>query len=124
MRIVNLILALLFVLFASFQGNDEDGAIWIVLYGAVALLLGFAAFKRYLRWATWGIAAAILVGMIYYAPGLWEFFTNDDGITFSQGMSNEFSYIEEAREVGGLTIALAAVGWVLWQQGRHHTTSV
>ncbi|HYI78522.1 MAG TPA: transmembrane 220 family protein, partial [Chryseolinea sp.] len=37
MRIVNFILAVLFLLFAFVQINDPDPVIWILIYGAMAV---------------------------------------------------------------------------------------
>jgi hypothetical protein len=115
MKIVNLVCAILFVLFAYFQFNDPDSWAWIAMYGIVALLFGLKVSGRYWPWLTLGVAAFLGVGLLVYAPGLWQFLTNDDGIRFAQGMSNEYQYIEEAREFGGLLIALAAVSFLLIQ---------
>lgn len=115
MRILYTCLALLFALFAYFQYNDPDSLLWIAMYISVAVLFAFMATGRYLRWATLGLAGLLIVGLVIYAPGVWEFFTNDDGITFSQGMSNQYPYIEQAREFGGLLIALTAVVFLIVQ---------
>jgi hypothetical protein len=115
MRILYVLLALLFALFAYFQTNDPDSLGWIAMYAAVGLLFGLMAAGRYSRYVTIGLATLLALGLLFYAPGLWEFFTNDDGITFSQGMSNQYPYIEEAREFGGLLIALLAVIFLILQ---------
>jgi len=118
MRILYIFLALLFALFAYFQYNDPDSLAWIAMYVAVAVLFGLMAAGRYLRWVTLGLAGLLIVGLVIYAPGVWEFFTNDDGITFSQGMSNQYPYIEQAREFGGLLLALVAVLFLIFQGRR------
>lgn len=117
-RIVYIILALLFALFAYFQYNDPDSLGWIAMYAAVAILFGLMATGRYFRWVTIGLATVLVLGLLFFAPGFWNFLTNDDGISFAQGMSNDYPYIEEAREFGGLLIALGAVILLLLQGRR------
>ncbi len=108
-RISTLILSVLFALFAFFQWNDPDSLPWILLYLSVSGLFLLAFLGRRLTWAAWGLALVLLVGMLVYAQGAWEFLTNKDGIGLSEGMQNDYLYIEQAREFGGLAIALLAV---------------
>ena len=115
MRILSLFFFLLFSLFAYFQYNDPDSLAWIAMYATVAVLFGLMATGRYFRWVSLGVAGLLSVGLVIYAPGVWAFLTNNDGITFSQGMSNQYLYIEEAREFGGLLIALTAVVFLIFQ---------
>jgi len=117
-RIVYLIIALLFALFASFQWNDPDSLPWIGVYLAVAGLFLGAFWGRRSLGITLGAVVLLLGGMAYYAGGAYEFITNEDGISFAQGMQNDYSYIEEAREFGGLTIAFLAVLFLLLQGRR------
>ncbi len=111
MKVVSILLTLLFLAFASFQFNDLDGDgwIWIAYYLALALVSGLAAASKLPPWAAAVAALVSLVAMVRYLPGLWEFFTNDDGIGLTQGMSDEYKYIEQAREFGGLLIGCLAM---------------
>ena len=117
MKVVALLLTLLFLAFASFQFNDTDadGWLWIAYYLSLALVSGLAAAGKLPPWAAAVAALVSLVAMIRYLPGLWEFFTNDDGIGLTQGMSNEYKYIEQAREFGGLLIGFLAM-FLLWRK--------
>lgn len=108
-------LSILFLIFALVQWNDPDSLWWIILYLTVAVLYGLAAFQRFFSIPTLVIAGLCLAIALFHFPGLIEFFTNDDGITFSQGMSNEYMYIEKAREFGGALIAAIATGWLYLQ---------
>lgn len=104
MKILNVVIALLFALFAVFQHNDPDGMVWALIYGSIAVLAFLAVLGKGHPDATLGFL--ILVGglSLMHAPGAFEFFTNDDGVGFSQGMSFEYSYIEEMRECFGLAL--------------------
>lgn len=117
-KIGNLLVALLFALFAFFQWNDPDSLPWILLYLSVAALFFAAFLGKRLTAVTLILGGIMLLGMLFYLPGAFEFLTNDDGIAFSQGMQNDYPYIEEAREFGGLTIAfLAVLGlWLSWRK--------
>lgn len=109
------ILAVLFAIFAIVQWNDPDSILWIILYADVAILFSLAAAGRFLKIPTL-VMTVVCVGIaLFHLPGLLEFITNDDGIKFSQGMSNEFAYIEKAREFGGALIAGSALGWLFWK---------
>jgi len=108
-RIIYATLALLFALFAYFQWNDPDSLIWIFFYLAVSILFGAAALKKYHPYVAYGFMGTIGIALIRYAPGLFDFLTNDDGIGFSEGMANDYPYIEQAREFGGLLISLVAI---------------
>lgn len=63
--------------------------------------------------------AGLLIGIVMLFPSLITFFTNDDGIGFAQTMSNDYPYIEEARECGGLIICLLAMYFVYTQRDKN-----
>ncbi|MEO0470402.1 MAG: transmembrane 220 family protein [Bacteroidota bacterium] len=119
-RILNILLALLYLSFALVQFNDPDGWIWIIGYGIAMVLAGLAVTKRFFPKITLGLLVVGVALMLYHAPGLFAFLTNDDGIRFSEGMSNDFQYIEKAREFGGLLIANLGLWW-LFHQARKST---
>lgn len=114
MKILGSILALLFVVFTAVQYNDPDAGPWMVFYLLMAGLSGAAAFGRV--GSTWLVVAmiALAFGIGRYYPGVAEFLTNDDGISFAQGMQDTHPYIEEAREFGGLTIAFLGMVGLWW----------
>lgn len=104
----------LFALFAWFQLNDPDATAWVILYTALSLLSAFSDTGKIKR----PLLIALLfcgAGMLNYIPGFFSFLTNDDGISFSQGMSNQYPYIEQAREFGGLLIS-SVVMYVLYRR--------
>lgn len=117
MKWLNLLFGGLFALFAYFQLNDPDSLLWVILYLIVAELFVFAWFEKGSRELTLGVMVLLFALAAAHAPGLLQFFFNEDGITFSQGMSNEYPYIEQAREFGGLVIAGVSLIWLYrWQK--------
>ena len=109
MKILNIVIALIFAMFAAAQYNDPDGLTWVMIYGVIAVLAGFVAAGR--SYPDLALGAMILIGgtALLKLPGAIEFFANDDGIGFSQGMDNTYPYIEEMREFFGLLLATAAL---------------
>ncbi|MEM7368783.1 MAG: transmembrane 220 family protein [Bacteroidota bacterium] len=108
-------LSALFLLFAIVQWNDPDSILWILLYADVAVFFGLAAIGKFFRIPALVMTALCAGIALFHLPGLMDFITNEDGIEFSQGMSNEFAYIEKAREFGGALIAGVALGWLFWK---------
>lgn len=105
-RIINLVLALLFVLFAYFQLNDPDPLVWILIYGYVATV-GFLAFAQ--KFYQWLLMAGLLLfggGVLYLLPSVYEWLANHSEVSLLYGMAPDKPYIEESRECGGLLIAL------------------
>lgn len=114
MKLLSFVFALLFLAFSGVQLNDPDGIYWFIGYLGLAILSvanGLGKVKP-----TWNLIVlmALAAGMLFYAPGFYQFLTNQDGISFSQGMQNDFPYIEEAREFGGLLISGICV-FVMWR---------
>lgn len=107
MKIVNLFLAVMFVVFAFIQINDPDPVIWILIYGAMAVICVMAAFGYYYS----KIMIAILI--IYFAysltdlPSILEWLKQDDkSMLFDNIAKMEHLYIEESREFLGLFICI------------------
>ena len=109
MKFLYLFLAVLFAVFTGVQWNDPDAFWWMLFYGEISLLFGLAGMGRVVRPLILRIGLLTLVLGLYFLPGAFQFLTNQDGIAFSEGMSNEYSYIEEAREFGGLLIAFLSL---------------
>lgn len=114
MKIVFAVLTLLFGAFTYFQRNDPDAFWWMLFYGEITILFGMATAGKIIRPLVGRIGILSILLALFFLPGAFEFLTNQDGVAFSQGMSNDYGYIEEAREFGGLLIViLALVG--LWR---------
>jgi len=99
-RVVSLILGLIFILFAYFQLNDLDPALWVPVYMVAAGICIASWFKFRNLWLSSGVAIAYIIGVILYWPEKWEGVSLDGGYTIN---------IEEARESLGLAICAVAM---------------
>lgn len=107
MKILNLSLAAIFLLFALVQLNDSPGDIlfWLLMYTFVAVISAFAAFKKFNMWA-------ILLGLAIVVYELFRKFPTiaqwvSDGMpSIVEEMQASSPYIELAREYLGLVLCL------------------
>ena len=107
MRIVNFILAIMFLLFAFVQINDPDPIIWILIYGAMAVLCIMAIFEFYPTKFTIGLLVLYVLYSIVYIPGVLEWLRQENkAMLFDDVAKMQYPYIEEAREFLGLLICI------------------
>jgi hypothetical protein len=107
MRILNFILAVLFLLFAFVQINDPDPVIWILIYGAMAVLCIMAIFNFYPIKFTIGLLVLYVLYSIVYLPGVLEWLKQDNkALLFDDVAKMQYPYVESAREFLGLLICI------------------
>lgn len=110
MRYVNFLLAFMFVVFAFLQVNDPDPVVWILIYGAMAVVCILAAFEFYIRRTLIGLMVIYGMISIYYFPGLTEWLQHDDKAALFDNIAKmEHLYIEESREFLGLFICIGVL---------------
>lgn len=110
MRILNFILAIMFMIFAFLQVNDPDPALWILIYGVMAVLCILAAFEIYLRKFIVALSVIYLFLATYYFPGVQEWLVQEDKAQLFDNIAKmEHPYIEESREFLGLMICVAVL---------------
>jgi len=107
MKVLNLLLAALFVVFAFLQLNDPDPVVWILIYGVMAVACVLAAFGYYYT----KVIIAILIGFgaysFFFLPGVLTWFRSDDkALLFDDIAKMQYPYIEESREFLGLFICM------------------
>ncbi|MCB0568841.1 MAG: transmembrane 220 family protein [Phaeodactylibacter sp.] len=120
MKIFNLFLALLFALFAAVQYNDPDPWRWIIMYGFVAVVSGFAAFGRYhpyLLYIGLGITAIWMASLL---PDFIDW-VKIGMPTITGSMKAESPHVEMTREFLGLLLCGAVIGWQ-WRRSRRAGT--
>ncbi len=117
MKIVNWILALLFVVFAILQLNDPDPFKWMILYGGVSVISIYGALNRYNRWFILAGLSVCIIWLITLIP--------DFGDWLSKGMPNitaemktEEPHIEATREFFGVLVSGLALLWHWYASGR------
>jgi len=108
MKVINIILTLLFILFAVVQMNDPDPWLWVAIYGLVAVVSGFAISKKYNKGVIYvGIAICIIgIGILFPEFINWVKMGTPN---IAETMKTERSYIEFVREFFGLGISLVAL---------------
>ncbi len=108
MKIFNVFLTIVFILFAALQINDPDPGLWIVFYGAIAVISGFAAAGKYNQTIVLAVIFLCAIWMATLLPALFEWIgLGMPSITGS--MKAESPHVELVREFLGLLIALAAL---------------
>jgi len=110
MRIVNFLLAIMFLAFAFLQLNDPDPVVWILIYGAMAVVCIMAIFEFYPLKVIVGLIAVYVGYSLVYIQGVMEWLSQDDrSRLFSEEMKAQYPYIEESREFLGLMICVAVL---------------
>ncbi len=135
LRVFNGFAVLLFALFAFYQYNDIDTAIyhnasaldsalWLAFYALVAVLFAVTLFHRAAPgWILLIGALASLMEMGRTGWGVWEnLFGTHDFTMMGAHMSATDPRVELSREFFGSLIALAGVT-LLWWEGRKYATS-
>jgi len=117
MKIVNIILTLLFILFAYFQYNDPDPWLWIAVYLYIALISGLAAAKIYNTWLIRLGLFGCIIGLGILLPDFFDWL-NSGAESITQSMKAEKPHIELTREFLGLVICALVLGMHLWQSGK------
>ncbi len=110
MKLVNLILAALYLLFAFVQVNDPDPVRWILIYGVLAVSCILAAFGVYYRLALLALLVLCSVYAVALFPGVQEWMRQDNPLMLFDGIARmEYPFVEEAREFLGLFICIAVL---------------
>jgi len=110
MKYFNLFLALLFALFALVQLNDPDPWGWVALYGFVAIVSAFAAFRHYHKYILYLGLGVVLIWMATLLPDFINWIKMGmPAITGS--MKAESPHVELTREFLGLLLCGLALGW-------------
>ena len=107
MRIVIFLLAAMFLVFAFLQINDPDPLIWILIYGAMAVVSVMAIFSYYPMKFLAVLLVAYLAYSVVYFDGVTEWLRQDNKSELFDDLAKmEHWYIEEAREFLGLMICV------------------
>lgn len=107
-----ILLAVVFAVFAYLNLNDPDPVIWVLAYGAVAVLFACAAFGRADRRISGYLALALGTWMLTMAPGMVDWMNLGMPSIASEMKATE-PHIEVVREFLGLLIAVVCLLW-LW----------
>ena len=116
MKVLNFILAAMFLGFAAVQVNDNDAILWILIYGLMAAVCVMAMFKFYIKWLIGLMAFGFIVYGAFLLPGAWQWATSDHPILLFDNIAKmENTHIEIAREFLGIVINVAVLAWYGYQ---------
>lgn len=102
------VLGLLLILFAAFQYNDPDPAVWMLIYGVGASVPLMAAADRYSQRLLWLCLGLCLAGFAMSFRGTVSYFVSHfHDVSIIHGMSPDKPYIEDTREFIGTAIVAA-----------------
>jgi hypothetical protein len=123
MKALNIFFAVMFFGFAALQINDPDPVTWILIYLAMTVACTIAVYNKYDRRLMVVQGAVYLVYIIILWPGVIAWLRSPDrSLLFDDLAKMQYSYIEETREVLGLTICLAVLALLWVQSGKHKNT--
>ena len=103
-----ILLSVVFAVFAYLNRNDPDPVIWVLAYGAVAVLFAYAAFGRADRRINGYLALALGTWMLTMAPGMVDWMNLGMPSIASEMKATE-PHIEVVREFLGLLIAVVCL---------------
>jgi len=105
-KIINVVLFVLFLVFAVLQLNDPDPIIWVLVYGLVAIITLVANYKNIPRWLIGILALALLLYASKHLPSLLEYLKTDNKKELFGEMVYDKPYLEGTREFLGLILAV------------------
>jgi len=121
MRILNFLLAVMFLIFAFVQINDPDPVLWILIYGAMAVMCVLAIFEFYPAKVTLGLLLILTLYSFTIFSGVVDWLQTDDkALLFDDVAKMQYPYIEEAREFLGLLICVGVLIFHLVRAKKKH----
>lgn len=109
MKIFNIVVIFLFIVFAGLQYNDPDPYIWVTiyLYGALVSYLALSnRFKPALYYIGFTVYLGYALFLLFDKTGAISWATEHHAENIVQSMKATKPWIEETREFGGLAILL------------------
>lgn len=106
MKIFNLFLAAMFLLFAAVQFNDEpdDIVIWVFIYGGIGVISAFGAFNKYNMWVI-SLGVAVVVYELFRKFPTFAQWIGDGMPSITGEMKASTPHVELAREYLGLLLS-------------------
>ena len=108
-KLINLILFLLYLVFAVIQLNDPDPIHWFVLYFIVAVLFLYANYKKVSKYLLLLLTIGYTVYSLWYFSYFMDWIQIEDKEELFGKMVYEKPYLEGTREFLGLLIAAAGL---------------
>jgi hypothetical protein len=117
--VVNIFLALVFILFAIVQLNDPDPVIWFSIYLLTAVLCAVSIFRKLPLALLYGLGLVLLFDAAMHLEFAVEWILSENRGELFGEMQEDKYYLEGTREFLGLLIAIAALMFLIQQQKTH-----
>ncbi|MCL6296425.1 transmembrane 220 family protein [Jejuia spongiicola] len=108
-KITNIILCILFIIFAILQLNDPDGILWFAIYFIVAIICIYNNFKPIPRLFLVVTIVVLLAYAIFHFSLFIDYLKTENKEEIFGEMVYEKPYLEGTREFIGLLIAAFGV---------------
>ncbi len=112
-KIINIILCILFIIFALLQLNDPDGILWFTIYFIVAIICLYNNFKPIPRLFLIVTMVALLAYAIFHFSLFIDYLKTENKEEIFGEMVYDKPYLEGTREFIGLLIAAFGVMYQL-----------
>ena len=110
LKILNALLAVMFLSFAVVQYNDPDPLLWMLVYGSMMTLCILSIFGFHPVRLMIAMIGGILILSAQHVDGFGEWLRSPNRYLLFEDLAKmQYPYIEEAREFLGLLICLAVL---------------
>ncbi len=112
-KIFNIILCILFIIFALLQLNDPDGILWFAIYFIVAIICLYSNFKPIPKLLLIIAIIALLAYAVFHFSLFIDYLNTENKEEIFGEMVYDKPYLEGTREFIGLLIAALGVMYQL-----------
>jgi len=112
-KVINIVLFVVFLLFALMQLNDPDGWLWFGIYLLVSILCLYSNFRTISKPLLVLVIAALVISAIFHFSLFLKFLQTENKEEIFGEMVYLKPYLEGSREFLGLLLAALAVGYQL-----------
>jgi hypothetical protein len=120
LKVLDGFLALLFLTFAIVQYNDPDPGLWMLVYGAMAVVCTASIFHKYYINVMIPMAGGYLILSALHVDGMLTWLGSPNRkLLFDDIAKMQYPYIEEAREFLGLLICIVALLYLFVRHNMH-----
>ena len=107
-KLIDISIAMMFILFAAVQLNDPDPGTWILMYLCVAAIPLMKILVKRNTYFEYGLLFVLTITLFTYTPSIYQWL--QDGMpSITTEMKADTPYVEWVREALGLLISVVTV---------------
>ena len=119
-KVINIILSIIFVVFAFLQLNDPDAVIWFPLYLIIGGVCLYSNYKLLPKIVLIGLVIGLLAYAVFHFSLFITYLQTDHKEAIFGEMVYEKPYLEGSREFLGLLLASLAIFYQLKKPKLHN----